>query len=103
MKLYPNLAEINKKSGCKLFLPLYNHNRIAIRQTLPLYKSSKFMFSLSWRQDIRNTFNLTHIGGNMSYSQANDLKVKMKVMTGISLLTQLSIHKEISLKNKRKM
>ena len=92
MKLYPDLSVIDKKSY-KFFIPLYDQDRIAIRQSLPLYKSPNLLFSLNWRQDIRNTFNLTHIGANVSYKNANGLKIKLKNMTGVSMLTELSIHK----------
>lgn len=86
IKIHPQISSINNKTFFKLWNPIYDHDQISIRQSLPLYKSSKLLLSMYWRQDIRKNYNLTHLGGIISYKFDNGIKLKWRNMVGISML-----------------
>ena len=59
IKILPHYSKIK---GPTLISPLYNHNNIAITQSLPLCRNENFRIGLLWQQNIRNKFNRSHIG-----------------------------------------
>lgn len=85
MKLSPTYSAIE---GLTVISPFNSMPNIAISQYFPLWRNENFRVSMLWNQNIKNTYNRSHIGFGVEQVFDNGIKLKVKTMFGGSLLNR---------------
>lgn len=97
IKILPHYSKIN---GPTFIHPLSNHGNVAIVQSLPLWRNEKFRIGLLWQQNIRNSFNRSHIGFSAEYRHLRNYVFRTKNLIGNSFLTSSELSRMFPISGK---